>query len=144
MKIFLSVSFSSKVDDTGRINSAYRSDLEILIQKLEEEGQKVFCAPRLEGWKISDHDPIHALKADLAEIDASDVYVAILNNTVSAGVQLETGYAIAREKRIVLASPTGAQPEWTNNALTGFDNVSSVNFEFYDQLADQILNVIAR
>jgi hypothetical protein len=144
MKIFLSVSFSHQVDAQGAINPAYRSDLEILIQKLEEENHEVFCAPRAEGWRVTDHDPVHALRADFKEIDGADVYVAVLTDRVSAGVQLETGYALARDKRIVLASPSGTPLEWTNNALTGFENVSSVNFEFYDQLADQILQVITR
>jgi len=144
MHIFLSVSFSSEVDKSGRVHAAYRSDLETLIEKLEEAGHEVFCAPRLEGWKIADHDPMHALKKDLTEIDKTDVYVAVLNERVSTGVQLETGYALARDKRIVLAAPTGIPMTWTNNALTGFDNVSSVNFEFYDQLAQQILQLITR
>ena len=144
MHIFLSVSFSSEVDEKGIVKEAYRSDLETLIDELEEAGHKVFCAPRLEGWKITDHDPVHALKTDLAEIDKTDVYIAIVGDRVSTGVQLETGYALARDKRIVLASPASANLSWTNNALTGFDNVSSVIFEFYDQLAQQILQVVTR
>lgn len=144
MKIFLSVSFSSKIDKRGRVDPVYRADLEILIQKLEEEGHHVFCAPRKEGWRITDHDPRHALKADLAEIDKADIYVAVLGDTTSAGVQFETGYAVAQQKRIVLAAPSSTKLGWTNNALTGFDNVSNVNFEFYDQLADQILQLVTR
>ena len=144
VKIFLSVSFSSKVDEKGKVDKAYRSDLEIMIQKLEDEGHEVFCAPRAEGWRVADHDPVHALKMDFSEIDTSDVYVAIVSNVVSAGVQLETGYALAKQKRIVLASPSGEKLGWTNNALIGFDNVSGVNFELYDELADQILQLVMR
>ncbi len=144
MHIFLSVSFSSEVDKKGVVRQAYRSDLETLIEKLEESGHEVFCAPRLEGWKITDHDPRHALKKDLTEIDKTDVYIAVLGDRASTGVQLETGYALARDKRIVLASPTDTKLSWTNSALSGFDNVSSVNFEFYDQLAQQILQLITR
>lgn len=144
MNIFLSVSFSSEVDAQGVVKSAYRSDLETLIDVLEDAGHKVFCAPRLEGWKITDHDPVHALKGDLTEIDKADVYVAVLGSEVSTGVQMETGYALARDKRIVLVSPTSTSLSWTNNALSGFDNVSSINFEFYDQLAQQILQLITR
>lgn len=144
MKIFLSVSFSAQVDAEGVVNAAYRSDLETLIQKLDEAGHDIFCAPLLEGWKVTDHDPVHALKGDLAELDKADLYVAILGSEISAGVQLETGYAVARDKRIVLASPSGTTLGWTNNALTGFDNISGINFKFFDELGDQILNMITR
>lgn len=144
MKIFLSVSFSSQVDEQGAINAAYRSDLEVLIQKLEEKSHTVFCAPRLENWKITDHDPVHALKGDLEELDKCELYVAILGEDVSAGVQLETGYALALEKRMVLASPASTKLGWTNNALTGFENISNINFSFYDELAEQILELITR
>ena len=144
MKIFLSVSFSSKVDNDGKVFPAYQSDLNILIQSLEEEGHQVFCTPREEGWKVSDHDPVHALKNDLKEIELAEVYVAIIGDDISAGVQLETGYALAREKRVLLASLSSTQLDWTNSALTGFDNISSVNFVFYDQLAQQITQLITR
>ena len=144
MNIFLSVSFSSEVDEKGVVNAAYRSDLETLIQILEEEGHEVFCAPRLEGWKVTDHNPAHALKEDLKEIDKADLYVAILGEDISAGVQLETGYAVARDKRVVLACPNGIKLGWTNSALSSFDNISSVNFGFYDSLAHQILQTVIR
>lgn len=144
MKIFLSVSFSSKLDAKGVIFPAYKSDLETLIQKLEDAGHKVFCAPRLEGWKVTDHDPVHALKSDLKELNNCELYVGILDEEVSAGLQLETGYALALEKRMVLASPAGTKLGWINNALTGFENISSVNFSFYDELAEQILELTTR
>jgi hypothetical protein len=144
MKVFLSVSFSSKVDEQGVVDAAYRSDLETLIQKLQEAGHDVFCAPMLEGWKITDDDPVHALQMDLKELRDSDLYVAMLGEEVSAGVQLETGYALALEKRMILASPAGTKLGWTNNAVTGFNNISSVNYEFYDELGEQILQLTHR
>lgn len=144
MKVFLSVSFSSKVDENGVVDAAYRSDLETLIQKLQEADHEVFCAPMLEGWKITDEDPVHALQKDLEELRDCDLYVAMLGEEVSAGVQIETGYALALEKRMILASPAATKLGWTNNALTGFENISNLNFSFYDELGDQILEVISR
>jgi nucleoside 2-deoxyribosyltransferase len=144
MKIFLSVSFSAHTDKAGVVDQAYRSDLETVIQKLEDAGHDVFCAPRLEGWKVTDHNPVHAFQGDLKQLNECDLYVGILGKDVSAGVQIETGYALALEKRMVLASHAGTKLGWTNNALTGFENVSSVNFSFYDELADQILELTTR
>lgn len=144
MKIFLSVSFSSQIDDKGVVNAAYRSDLETLIQKLQEADHDVFCAPMLEGWKVTDDDPVHALQEDLRELNECDLYVALLGQEVSAGVQLETGYALALKKRMILASPAGTTLGWTNNALSGFNNISNVNYEFYDELGEQILQLTHR
>lgn len=144
MKIFLSVSYSTKVDEKGDVQAAHRKDLEALIGSLEDGGHKVFCAPREEGWKINKLKPIEALKWDLDEIDKSDLYVAVLNEDISSGVQLETGYALAKKKRIILASPHGVKLSWTNNAVSGFEDVSSVNFDFYDELAAQISQLVTR
>ena len=144
MKFFLSASFSSQTDTTGKVKAAYRKDIEALIQSLEEYGHEIFCALKSENWKMAVGDPVAVLHSDLDEIDNCEIYVAILSDHVSAGVQFETGYAVARKKRIIMASPAGQTLGWTNNALTGFENVSNVNFEFYDELANQIQHLVSR
>lgn len=144
MRLFLSVPFSSKVDSKGIIDKAFKSDIEILIQNLEEDGHKVYCAPAAEKWKISHDNPVKVLSGDLDKIAKTDVYIAILDNEISAGVQISMGFALANQKRIVMASPTGVKLSWANNAVSGFQNVSSLNFSFYDELAEQILELITR
>lgn len=144
MKIFLAVSFTSKVDNEGNVNAAYRSDIEALIQKLEEENYEVYCALPSENWKINNQNPIMLLRSELKNLDDADIFVAVLDKTISAGVQLSTGYALANKKRIIQASIIGTKLGWANNALAGFENISSVNFEFYDELGAQLHELIRR
>jgi nucleoside 2-deoxyribosyltransferase len=144
MKFFLSVPFSSKVDEKGILDKAYRKDLDSLIQSLEEAGHSVFCAPKNEKWHVSERNPVKALRGDMREIEACDIYVALVYNEISAGVMFGTGLAVANDKRIVIAAPTGEEVNWVSNALSGFENVSSLNFDFYDELANQILRLVSR
>lgn len=144
MKIFLSVSFSAEVDEKGNVQKAYRSDLETLIQKLEELGHKVYCALAEEKWTINNQNPVSLLKKELEKIDDSDIFVAVLGHNISCGVQLSMGYALAKEKRLVIASTIGAKHGWVNSALSGLENISSLNFEFYDELGTQIQELISR
>jgi nucleoside 2-deoxyribosyltransferase len=144
MRIFLSVPFTQFVNEKGKVDSAYRSDIESVINILEESGHKVYCAPKKEGWKITDHDPVTAFKRVFKEIDACDLFIAILKFDVSAGVELGMGYAFAKKKRIIIASPTGHNLGWNNHALINQENVMNMNYSFFDELAKQITNTISR
>lgn len=57
------------------------------------------------------------MKDDCVQIDASDVLIALLHDSVSAGVQFEIGYAIAKQKRIILASALDVKLGYVNQGL---------------------------
>ena len=100
MKYFLSVPFSSRVDENGVVDAAYRADIEQLIGGLRQKGHEVFCALEHMHWSTSELAvPEDEFRKDLAEIDSCHQMLILLEERVSAGVQLENGYAFAKGKQ---------------------------------------------
>jgi len=123
MKIFFATSFSSKIDSEGKVLPEFRASIEKLLSRYEAQGHEVFCAVRAENWRIAAQDPVMALKLDLQHIKKADKFVALLDEQVSAGVQLEIGYALALGKEITLLAVLDAKLGWTNQALMKLTNV---------------------
>lgn len=117
MKYFLSVPFSSRADENGVVNAAYRADIERLIDGLRSHGHEVFCALEHTNWNINKLAvPEDEFRKDLAEIDSSDRMLILLEERVSAGVQLENGYAYAKGKQFETYQIGKAA--WSNMAFT--------------------------
>lgn len=117
MRIFLSVPFSSQVDASGKVNHTYRASIEKLISALRQAGHEVFCALEHANWGMSELAvPEEEFKRDLAEIDACDKLVILLEERVSAGVQLENGYAFAKGKN--LEAYQIGKAAWSNIAFS--------------------------
>jgi hypothetical protein len=74
---------------------------------------------RVGKWGGSDDDPVAEFRHDLSEIESSDVVVALLEERVSAGVQIELGYAFAKGKSVYLFQI--GKPAWSN---TQFASIS--------------------
>lgn len=116
MKIFLSVPFSSRVDDSGKVEADYRSAIEDLINSLRNAKHEVFCALEHTGWSMAGVAlPEDEFTKDLKEIDQSDKLIILLEEKVSAGVQLENGYAFAKDKGLEIYQI--GKPAWSNVAF---------------------------
>lgn len=116
MKIFLSVPFTSQVDSDGNVNPAYRAAIEDLLKALRDYQHEVFCALEHTGWSMGGVTlPEEEFKKDLQEIDQADKLIILLEERVSAGVQLENGYAFAKGK--VLDIYQIGQMAWSNMAF---------------------------
>ena len=117
MKIFLVVPFSSRVAEGGEVEPSYRKTIEGLIAQLRAHGRSVFCALEYADWRIGGlTTPEAELGHDLAEIDSSDLLVVLLEERISAGIQLECGYAYAKGKDI--AAYQIGKPAWSNAAFS--------------------------
>mgnify|MGYP001030510222 CR=1 FL=1 len=132
-KVFICTSFSTKIDSNGQVLSEHRSIIEPILQAIQESGFKYFCAIEDEGWRITKKDPTTEFKHDLDKIADSDIMLALLEDTVSAGVQIEIGYMLGEvisnpHKRLVLAHPKGAVLAWSNNTISKLPGVSSVQY----------------
>lgn len=138
-RIFLSVSYSAQVDADGNVTAEYRNNLEMVITTLETGRRKVFCAPREDEWRLNDRSPGEALRLDLEHIDGCDVFVAILGSTISVGIQLELGYAIARGKRIILAVPAGTSLAYINQGVRESPMTTLVEYHDFTDLVLELL-----
>lgn len=118
MRVFVAASYSSKVNYvSGEVYADYRNWMEDQLDAIEAEGHEVFNSLRKDDYKINNDDPAQAFLTDFDELDRSDVLVAFVSDQVSAGVQVEIGYAIAKSLRIILVQMAGSEPSWSNAAL---------------------------
>lgn len=117
MKIFLSIPFTSRVDSAGNVEPEYRSIIENLLATLRSHEHEVFCALEHTGWIFGGTTPPEEeFRKDLEEINNSDKLIILLEERVSAGVQLETGYAFAKDKEIEIYQIGKAA--WSNLAFS--------------------------
>lgn len=125
MKVFLATSFSSKVDPTGTVLLEFRQKVEAIIARYEAAGREVLCAIKDNGWKMAPMDSAtREFSKDMSNIKQCDEFVALIDETISAGVQMEIGYALGLNKRITLITEGKTQLNWTNHALIGLSNVT--------------------
>lgn len=125
MRIFLSVPFSSRVDDSGQVDPDYKSAIKALLAALRKAGHAVFCSLEHTTWSIDELAiPEEEFARDLKEIDACDKLIILLEERVSAGVQLENGYAFAKGKR--LETYQIGTPAWSNVAFSRLAGVGII------------------
>jgi nucleoside 2-deoxyribosyltransferase len=104
MKIFVSTSYSAKINyGTGDVFPEHKQWLEEILTTIEHAGHQPLCALRDDNYNINNADPDQAYLLDRASIDASDVVFVLLDDQISAGVQLEIGLAAGLGKKIILA-----------------------------------------
>lgn len=122
MKLFLSVPFSSKVLPDGSLEPAYVAAMQACIAGLRKNGHEVFCSLEHAGWSFGGMtSPADEFRQDIAEIDRADKLVILLEERISAGCQIEIGYAFAKQKQLEVYQ-IGA-PAWSNTAFFAFAQV---------------------
>lgn len=130
-KIFLATSFSGHLNEqTGEVRAAYRSSIEAILKSLRSQpGVEVFCAPENDGWKLPSDPPAISLATDLARLDEADMLIALIQDKPSVGVQFEMGYAIAKDKQVVLAMAAGADLGSYNQGLVSAGLLTLVAYD---------------
>jgi nucleoside 2-deoxyribosyltransferase len=129
MKIFVAASYSAKVDySTGDVYPEYRAWLEAILWQLESYGHDVVCALRDDDWRINDLEPAQAFKLDEEKIANAEGLLAIVSDTVSAGVQMEMGMALAQKKRVVIVHEKVDQLAYFNQAVVALGQAREVHF----------------
>lgn len=99
--IFFSAPFSQLLTENG-LPFEIRERLDAVIDHLEADGWSVDNAHKREQWGTRLDSPYTAVTADLEGIEDAGIVVAILGSPASPGVQLEIGFALARNKKLVL------------------------------------------
>ena len=127
MKVFVAASYSAKVDySTGDVYPEYRAWLEGILGQLESYGHEVVCALRDDNWRINDLEPAQAFKLDEQKIANAEGLFALVSDTVSAGVQMEMGMALAQKKKVVIAHEKVDQLAYFNQAVVALGQASEV------------------
>ncbi len=81
--------------------------------------------------------PEKELQHDFAEIDRADKVVVLLEERISAGIQLENGYAYAKGKDIQVYQV--GKPAWSNQAFAKLNGHEIVSIEDIDDFARLVL-----
>ena len=137
-RLFLATSFSGHVNyETGEVNTDYREKVEAVID--------TFCAVEHENWIIAnDIPPEVGVEKDLAEIDESDVVLALLpTGLISAGLQYEVGYADAKGKQVVLATESGSELVYFNQGAVNLGRVAHIEYESPENLVANMQQILA-
>lgn len=143
-RLFVATSFSGHVDyETGQVNPEFRKSIEETLDALRSVGGfAVFCAVEYEGWVISDVPPEVGVEKDLEEIEKCDVFLALLHGAVSAGVQYETGYADAKEKQVIVATPSDTNLSYFNQGAVNLGRSKHVRYDSPELLAAQVKKLL--
>jgi hypothetical protein len=139
MKIFVSTSFSNKVDQhTGQILDEYKTFVMRVLETLRSSEGEVFCAVESEGWKMNSTPPELTVQQDLAEIDAADVLLALIEDQLSAGVQFELGYAVGKGKKVVIAKPAEHPLAYFNQGAVSSGLITYISYDNIVTLLQQL------
>jgi nucleoside 2-deoxyribosyltransferase len=133
MRVFLAAPFTRVMDETGRVESWFKQYLMGVYDSLIEQGYEVINAHLREQWGERLDAPDQALALDLAGIDRSDALVALVGMAPSPGVQLEIGYAVGREKPIVVVESIAEHQPYL---VAGLPNVARAVVTIVDDLAE--------
>jgi hypothetical protein len=140
LNIFLSVPFSSRIDADGIVEKTYRESIETLLAGLRKHGHTVYCALEYAAWQMGGlTDAEKELTRDFTEIDKTDKLLVLLEERISAGVQLECRYAYAKRK-VIEVYQTG-EPAWTNKT---FAKVNGHDLVFVQTTDDFVAKALAR
>jgi nucleoside 2-deoxyribosyltransferase len=105
VKIFFAAPLTAYlvIADGGRtsLETSLVNQIGRVLTFLRNKGHRVFSAHERESWGQEIFSPRKALRLDLDGIDDCELFLALIGNPPSPGVQLELGYAIARQKPIV-------------------------------------------
>ena len=139
MKIFVAASYSSKVNyDTGEVFAEYKAWLEEILGQLEAAGHTVICSLREDKYRINDADPAGAFRLDTYTIASCDALLALLNDHVSAGVQTEIGFALALDKKVILAHKSEDKLAYINSAMVKASSATELMLPFNQQMTQDI------
>lgn len=139
-KVFLSTSFSGKIEyPSGDVLPSFRKEIETVLEALRKTGDlEVFCAVEDEGWNIGNTPAEVGVKHDLEEVGKADVLLALVEETISAGVQFELGYAVAQGKQVILASAIDAKVAYFNQGVVSNGMMTLITFDNVAGLIKQL------
>jgi hypothetical protein len=139
MNVFLSVPFSSRIAADGKVEASYRQSIEELLTGLRAHSHDVYCALEYSGWKMGGYGtPAEEFKHDFEQIDDCDKMIVLMEERISAGVQIECGYAYARGKAIEVYQI--GKPQWSNQTFAQVNGHEIISVQGIDDFAAKALS----
>lgn len=144
MKLVLATSFSSKVDhDSGHVLPEFRREIEEILTALRKNGGiDIYCAIEAEDWIISQEPPEVGVEKDLQEVDKADVILSLVHDKPSWGTQYEMGYAEAKDKQVIIATPKGFSLPYFYKGLVNLGRVKHIAYEDAAGLTQQVNKIL--
>jgi hypothetical protein len=140
MNIFLAAPFTGMLEISGEKSTlapAYRELLLQVIMRLEEIGHCVISSHRREQWGGDIYEPSRAVVMDFDGLRACDLVLALIGDPPSPGVQMELGYALAFEKKIIfIHSQNFKSLPHLVKGIEIFANVSRIEISSYTDILD--------
>lgn len=137
MKIFLSAPLTQFVGSNESLPE-FATVWTSLTTELEGAGHSVFSAHRREAWGARLNTPAEALEADLAGLREADLVIAYIGAPWSPGVQLEIGFSLALERRMIVFAERGQMLPYLTR---GLPDVADVTLIEIDSLSEMIMRV---
>lgn len=138
MKLFLSLPITSRTLPDGTLDPTYQATIQNLIEQLRKQENTVFCVLERLQWKMSSIEPPEVqFGAGLDGLAPSDKMIVLLDQVVSPGVQIELGYAYA--KNIPIEAYQIGKPTWSNMAFLRLANSSLHTVDTPEAFAAQAL-----
>ena len=139
-KVFLSTPFAGKVDPaTGEVTADFRRAIEGVLDALRKTTDvEVFSVLEDDNWRIVDVPAEVDVKFDLEQLDAADVLLVLTAETVSPTAQFEMGYAVAKNKQVILASLVGAKTGYFNQGVASNGMMTLVTYDNLSTLIKQL------
>lgn len=129
MKIFVAAAFSAKADyTTGTLDAPYVEWVKSILKQIKDSGNEYYCSLEVDNFVVNNTDPVAAFNNDLEHVESCDVFLALLDETVSTGVQTEMGYAMAKGKNVYVAHDADVPLAWVNKTLVSSGRIAELTY----------------
>lgn len=139
--LFLSTNTSGFRDaKTGKIDAAYTTLIKELAASLRTKGFAVFCGLDADPSAFPDNSIEGIVAVDLEQIRKASILLAlILSLDISAGQQLELGYASGLGKKVFIATPANTKLLFMNHGMVKLGLITHFTYADINQLPEDIM-----
>lgn len=143
--IFFATSFSGHVDyETNEVHADFRHRIEDILTALRTTGGfTVYCAVEAEGWEISQEAPGVSMAKNFQSIEASPIFLALVDEVGSDGRGVEIEHAHNSGSRVIITTGPGESLGWVLQELIALDRAEYIPYETPDELASQLKQEVA-
>ena len=120
--VFVSCSFSGKVDHNGLVLPEYKTYIDGVLKEIRAMGLTAFCSLEHEEWKESGRPPEEGVNTDIETLIVSERLLALIGEDKSEGVSDEIATARTMGKATYLMLEPGVEQlsYWKQGLVNSF------------------------